>query len=97
MVALAELLVARGTRATRRGPRAARAHPGDAEARVGSRRSPASASTPRTTSPTSSTALLDPVKDDDEARQRYVDLLEVMGADDPRTAGYRKQLTSRLF
>ena len=42
-------------------------------------------------------ALLDQVKDDEEARQRYVDLLEVMGADDPRTAGYRKQLTSRLF
>jgi putative thioredoxin len=41
--------------------------------------------------------LLDSVKDDDEARQRYIDLLEVMGADDPRTPGYRKQLTSRLF
>jgi putative thioredoxin len=42
-------------------------------------------------------ALLDRVKDDDDARQRYVDLLEVLGADDPRTASYRKQLTSRLF
>lgn len=42
-------------------------------------------------------ALLDQVKDDEDARQRYVDLLEVLGADDPRTAGYRKQLTSRLF
>ena len=42
-------------------------------------------------------ALLDRVKDDDDARQRYVDLLEVLGADDPRTAGYRKQLTARLF
>ncbi|MGH9084470.1 MAG: thioredoxin [Acidimicrobiales bacterium] len=42
-------------------------------------------------------ALLDRVKDDDDARQRYVDLLEVLGADDPRTAAYRKQLTSRLF
>jgi len=41
--------------------------------------------------------LLDRVKDDEEARQRYVDLLEVLGPDDPRTAGYRKQLTSRLF
>ena len=41
--------------------------------------------------------LLDRVKDDDEARQRYVDLLEVLGPDDPRTAGYRKALTSRLF
>ncbi len=41
--------------------------------------------------------LLDRVKDDDEARQRFIDLLEVMGPDDPRTAGYRKQLTARLF
>jgi putative thioredoxin len=41
--------------------------------------------------------LLERVKDDDEARQRYVDLLEVLGPDDPRTATYRKSLTSRLF
>lgn len=41
--------------------------------------------------------LLDRVKDDDAARQRFIDLLEVMGTDDPRTAGYRKQLTARLF
>ncbi len=42
-------------------------------------------------------ALLDRVKDDDAARQEYVDLLEVMGPGDPRTADYRKRLTSRLF
>jgi putative thioredoxin len=42
-------------------------------------------------------ALLDQVKGDDEARQRYLDLLEVLGADDPRTAAYRKQLTARLY
>jgi putative thioredoxin len=42
-------------------------------------------------------ALLDQVKGDDEARQEYVDLLEVLGPDDPRTASYRKQLTQRLF
>jgi putative thioredoxin len=42
-------------------------------------------------------ALLERVKDDDDARQRYVDLLEVLGPEDPRTAGYRKALTSRLF
>ena len=41
--------------------------------------------------------LLDRVKDDEEARQRYVDLLEVLGADDPRTGTYRKALTSKLF
>lgn len=42
-------------------------------------------------------ALLGQVKGDDEARQRYVDLLEVLGPDDPRTAAYRKRLTSALF
>jgi putative thioredoxin len=41
--------------------------------------------------------LLDQVKDDDDARQRFLDLLEVLGPDDPRTAAYRKTLTSRLF
>jgi putative thioredoxin len=42
-------------------------------------------------------ALLDQVKADEDARQRYVDLLEVLGSDDPRTADYRKRLTARLF
>lgn len=41
--------------------------------------------------------LLDRVKGDDAARQEFVDLLEVLGADDPRTADYRKKLTQRLF
>ena len=41
--------------------------------------------------------LLSRVKDDDAARQRFIDLLEVMGADDPRTAMYRKRLTAQLF
>jgi putative thioredoxin len=42
-------------------------------------------------------ALLDRVKDDDEARQQFVDLLELLGPYDPRTADYRKQLSARLF
>jgi putative thioredoxin len=42
-------------------------------------------------------ALLTRVKDDDAARQEFVDLLELLGPDDPRTAEYRKALTSRLF
>lgn len=42
-------------------------------------------------------ALLDQVKTDDEARQQFVDLLELMGPDDPRTPVYRKKLTQRLF
>ena len=42
-------------------------------------------------------SLLERVKDDDAARQEFVDLLEVMGPDDPRTSRYRKALTARLF
>lgn len=42
-------------------------------------------------------ALLDRVKSDDDARQEYVDLLEVLGPDDPRTAGWRKKLTQTLY
>ena len=42
-------------------------------------------------------ALLDRVKDDEAARRRFLDLLEVMGPDDPRTLHYRKALTARLF
>jgi putative thioredoxin len=41
--------------------------------------------------------LLDQVKTDDEARQRFVDILELMGPDDPRTAPWRKRLTARLY
>ncbi len=40
--------------------------------------------------------LLATVKTDEVARQKYVDILETMGPDDPRTAKYRKQLTARL-
>lgn len=43
------------------------------------------------------TTLLDQVKTDDTARQEFVDILELMGADDPRTAQFRKQLTARLY
>jgi putative thioredoxin len=42
-------------------------------------------------------ALLERVKSDEAARQEFVDLLEVLGPDDPRTATYRKALTARLF
>ena len=41
--------------------------------------------------------LLEQVRDDDEVRQRYLDLLEVMGPDDPRTVRWRQRLTSILF
>jgi putative thioredoxin len=41
--------------------------------------------------------LLSWAKDDDEARQEFIDLLEVLGPDDDRTAEYRKKLTSALY
>jgi len=41
--------------------------------------------------------LLATVKTDDEARQQFVDLLEVLGPDDPRTAQWRKRLTQTLY
>lgn len=42
-------------------------------------------------------ALLAEVKADEDARQQYLDLLELMGPDDPRTADYRKKLSRQLF
>jgi putative thioredoxin len=41
-------------------------------------------------------SLLDTVKADEDARQRYVDLLAVMG-DDERVVGMRRKLAARLF
>jgi putative thioredoxin len=41
--------------------------------------------------------LLDRVRADEAARQEYVDLLEAMGAEDPRTNEYRRALAARLF
>lgn len=41
--------------------------------------------------------LLDRVKSDEAARQEYVDLLELLGPDDPRTSQYRRALMSRLY
>jgi putative thioredoxin len=41
--------------------------------------------------------LLERVKEDEEARREYVDLLEMLGSDDPRTPRYRRALASRLY
>ncbi|OWY63301.1 hypothetical protein B7486_53855 [cyanobacterium TDX16] len=41
--------------------------------------------------------LITQVKDDDDARQRVVDLLELLGPDDPRTADWRRKLTAALY
>ena len=42
-------------------------------------------------------ALLERVKDDEAARREFLDLLEVMGPEDPRSMKYRRAMTSRLF
>jgi len=41
--------------------------------------------------------LLARVRDDEGARQEFLDLLETLGPDDPRTARYRKALAAALF
>lgn len=43
------------------------------------------------------TELLDLVKDDEEARQEFLDLLEAMDEGDEREIRFRKALTARLF
>ncbi|CAN5807001.1 hypothetical protein BH23ACT1_BH23ACT1_11830 [soil metagenome] len=42
-------------------------------------------------------ALLERVRDDEDARQEFLDLLELLGPGDPRTLAYRRALTARLF
>ncbi len=95
VVAMADMLVDRGeteralgilarvpdTGEVRRVAARARLGPGDADADVDARLN----------------GLLDRVKDDETARREFIDLLEVLGPDDPRTSGYRRALTSRLF
>jgi putative thioredoxin len=41
--------------------------------------------------------LLARVKGDEDARRDFVDLLELLGPDDPRTAQWRKRLTTALY
>lgn len=42
-------------------------------------------------------ALLERVKDDESARQEYLDILELMGPMDPRTVEFRRALSRQLF
>ncbi len=42
-------------------------------------------------------ALLERVREDDSARQEFVDLLETLGPDDPRTGTFRRSLATRLY
>jgi putative thioredoxin len=96
-VALAELLVERGETAEAlellsRVPETGEARRVAALARVGNGSADGNEDVEARLS-----TLLERVRDDDAARQEFVDLLEVLGPDDPRTPHYRKALTSRLF
>ena len=86
--------VRRGTRPARTDPRV-RSHPTDR--RGGPARRAAAGEAPSDDYDAKLLDLLPRVKDDDDARQQYVDILEVMGTDDPRTADYRKKLSRELF
>lgn len=41
--------------------------------------------------------LLPLVKNDEEARKKFLEILEEMGLDDPRVAGYRRRFTAQIF
>jgi len=41
--------------------------------------------------------LLPQVKTDEQAKTRYLEILDIMGVDDPRTVGHRRKLTAQLF
>jgi putative thioredoxin len=41
--------------------------------------------------------LLGRVREDDSARQEFVDLLETLGPEDPRTSSFRRALAARLY
>lgn len=94
IVALGEMLVARGDVEQALGllarvPETERTRKIAAAARVGE--------APTDDYDAQLTELLDQVKGDDDARQKFVDILELMGNDDPRTSQYRRQLTARLY
>ena len=97
VVALAELLVGRGESAEAlellsRVPETGEARRVAALARVGNGSAGGGDDVDARLS-----GLLERVRDDDAARREFVDLLEVLGPDDPRTPQYRKALASRLF
>ena len=41
--------------------------------------------------------LLPQVKTDEVAKSRYLEILDIMGTEDPRTVGYRRKLAAQLF
>ena len=67
---------------------------------------PATAAAPAAPAPSAAEAdaieaelvdLLTKVKGDDEARERYIALLDQLGPEDPRTNNYRRKLATALF
>ena len=106
VLALASLLVAEGATAERRQealgllakvPESADTRHLAAQARLGGEAEQASDPAGANGIEAKLDALLERVRTDDAARQEFVDLLEILGPDDPRTASYRKALTARLF
>ena len=85
----------------RRGHRPARADPRDARDPAAAGRGPtgrpAGRRERRSTSRTCSTGCSTGCATTVAARQEFLDLLETLGPDDPRTSGYRKALAARLF
>jgi putative thioredoxin len=99
IVALAELLVERGAREEalellERIPESAETRRVGALARVGDQGGevPDDGDIERRLK-----SLLDVVKADDAARQQYLDLLELLGPEDPRTGQYRRELAARIY
>ncbi len=97
VIALARLLVGRGEpeealELLARVPETPDVRAVAAEARLSSRGVAAGQDVSRTLD-----TLLDRVRDDEDARQEFLDLLETLGPSDPRTSGYRRALASRLF
>ncbi len=97
VVALARILVDRGEpdealELLARVPETAEVRSVAAEARLSSRGVPPAADVTRVLD-----ELLGRVRDDEDARQEFLDVLETLGPDDPRTSEYRKALASRLF
>jgi putative thioredoxin len=97
VVGLARILVGRGEteealELLARVPETADVRAVAAEARLAARGLPAAGDVAATLD-----GLLERVRDDEDARQEFLDLLETLGADDPRTAAYRRALASRLF
>jgi putative thioredoxin len=94
IVALGELLVERGDyeealALLERVPETERTRKVAAAARLGR--------TPTDDHDATLNALLPRVKTDEAARQEFLDILELMGPDDPRTAEYRRKLSAALF